>query len=79
MDIAAFGPDFIRTIPPGKILFIASMGEGPHGMGFSLPATPGIWKIHGSFKSDRKAKDQAGRPLWNGKISSKPVSVKVTQ
>jgi len=75
MDLAAFGPMYLKTIGPGEVLFVGPMGENKSGLGLNLELTKGKWLLHATYKSARKAKTEAGQAVWTGEIKTKPVAV----
>jgi len=77
MDMPAFGPRFLQTIPPKGILFVEPMGPGEYGLGVTLPLTAGGWKLQAAYRSTRQAKDDPDQPLWTGTIQSDPVEIQV--
>jgi hypothetical protein len=73
-DLAAFGPQYLRRIGPGELLFIGPNGPAPHGLGLRLPLKPGTWSVQAAYAAKRKGADPAP---WVGRIESRPVQVHV--
>ncbi|MCP4379680.1 MAG: hypothetical protein GY794_26365 [bacterium] len=73
LRIVPFGPQHIKTIAPGEMLFIQARGLASDGTVVKLKLPAGDWK----FKVEYTCKRKGDKPLWNGTIKSTPVPLEV--
>jgi hypothetical protein len=77
--IKPFDKEVVRTIAPGRILFVQPMGEDKHGGMNRLELAPGKWRFTARYSVEAGAGGERAEDLWTGSVESKPVTVEVKQ